>query len=66
MTQKIDMRLVIKDPELASRLRRYVTVKYGGDHGAMTLVVRQALRQFLATEMGADEFKDTAEGGHHS
>lgn len=58
MATPIDMRLVIKEQELAARLRRYVDVKYGGDRGAMTLVVRQALRQFLASEMDSVEFQE--------
>lgn len=55
LTQKIDMRLVIKDPTLASMFRRYVEAEYSGERGAMTLVVRKALREFLVRELQAKE-----------
>ena len=46
MSDRIDIRLTLPE-ELSERLRSHVSTTYGGQKGALTLTISQAIKEFL-------------------
>ena len=54
MKQHIDstLRFTTEDEELVKRLKDYTTANFGASHGAMGMIIKRAIREFLAREEG--------------
>tara|TARA_Y100000034_G_C6734819_1_gene325781 strand:+ start:177 stop:392 length:216 start_codon:yes stop_codon:yes gene_type:complete len=51
MSKKLDLRMEITDPYIADGVRHLMDVKYDNVRGAMGVLVRQALTQFIKHEL---------------